>query len=71
MCVDREVIKGPVPAAHTDDITPGNELLADNGDGTWTLTVKLSDSPDLLALLDAQHLLFTGDRYTPTKLYLK
>ena len=54
-----------------DDIQPGNELLTDNGDGTWTLKVDLSGADDLLDLLDAQHLLFTGDRYTPKKLYFK
>ena len=54
-----------------DDIQPGNELLADNGDGTWTLTVDLTVNPDLLGNLDAQHLLFTGGGYTPLKLYFK
>ncbi len=54
-----------------DDIQPGNELLADNGDGTWTLTVDLTTNPDLIALLDEQHLLFTGGGYTPLKLYFK
>ena len=54
-----------------NDIQPGNELLTDNGDGTWTLKVNLSGATDLLDLLDAQHLLFTGDRYTPIKLYFK
>ncbi|MBP5798557.1 MAG: IPT/TIG domain-containing protein [Prevotella sp.] len=52
-----------------DDIQPGNELLKDNGNGTWTLEVNLSGATDLLDLLDEQHLLFTGDRYTPLKLY--
>ena len=52
-----------------NDIQPGNELLTDNGDGTWTLEVNLSSDADLLALLDEQHLLFTGDRYTPKKIY--
>ncbi|MBQ3766054.1 MAG: hypothetical protein II874_04885 [Bacteroidales bacterium] len=53
----------------TDDFMPGNELLADNGDGTWTLTVDLTANPDLVALLDDQHLLFTGGGFTPLKLY--
>ncbi len=52
-----------------EDIQPGNELLADNGDGTWTLTVDLTANPDLVALLDDQHLLFTGGGFTPLKLY--
>ena len=54
-----------------DDIQPGNELLVDNGDGTWTLTVNLTGAPDLLDLLDAQHLLFTGSGYVPLKLYFE
>ena len=53
-----------------DDIFPGNELLTDNGDGTFTLKVNLTGDP-LLDYLDEQHLLFTGDRYTPVKLYFK
>ena len=53
-----------------DDIMPGNELLADNGDGTWTLTVDLTSAPELLDLLDAQHLLFTGgNNYIVQELY--
>ena len=52
-----------------NDIQPGNELLTDNGDGTWTLAVDLSGDAALLALLDAQHLLFTGGGYTPLKIY--
>lgn len=52
-----------------DDIQPGNELLTDNGDGTWTVKVDLSGAADLLALLDDHHLLFTGSGYTPTKIY--
>ncbi|MBR6882386.1 MAG: hypothetical protein IKN06_05395, partial [Bacteroidales bacterium] len=54
-----------------DDIQPGNELLADNGDGTWTLTVDLTANPDLVALLDDQHLLFTGSGFTPLELYFQ
>jgi len=51
------------------DFQPGNdERLVDNGDGTWTLEVNLSGDP-ILDVLDDQHLLFTGDRYTPLKLY--
>ena len=52
-----------------NDFTPGNELLTDNGDGTWTLKINLSDSPDFCSTIDEQHLLFTGDRYTPIGLY--
>ena len=51
------------------DFMPGNELLTDNGDGTWTLKINLSDSPDFTDAIDQQHILFTGDRYTPIGLY--
>ena len=50
---------------------PGNDLLTDNGDGTWTVEVTLANSADLLSLVDVQHLLFTGSGYTPLKLYFK
>ena len=50
------------------DIQPGNEKLTDNGDGTWTLEVNLTGDP-LLDVLDEQHLLLTGDRYTPMKIF--
>ena len=50
------------------DIQPGNEKLTDNGDGTWTLEVNLSGDP-ILDVIDAQHLLLTGDRYTPLEIY--
>ena len=52
-----------------DDIQPGNELLVDNEDGTWTVTVNLSGAPELLDLLDAQHLLFTGSGYSVEEIY--
>ena len=53
------------------DFQPGNDdRLVDNGDGTWTLAVTLSD-PAYLDLIDEQHLLFTGDRFTPVKLFFK
>ena len=53
------------------DFQPGNDdRLVDNGDGTWTLEVNLSDA-SFLSLLDEQHLLFTGDRYTPVKIFFK
>ena len=51
-----------------DDIFPGNELLTDNGDGTFTLIVSLAGDP-LLDVLDAQHLLFTGSGYTVDEIY--
>ena len=53
-----------------DDIFPGNELVEDNGDGTFTLTVNLAGDP-LLEVLDAQHLLFTGSGYSVEELYFE
>ena len=55
------------PAA---DIQPGSEYLTDNGDGTWTVEINIAGDP-LVDALDDQHLLFTGDRFTPIKLYFK
>ncbi|MBO4756987.1 MAG: IPT/TIG domain-containing protein [Bacteroidales bacterium] len=59
------------PSWKVGDIQPGNELITDNGDGTWTVEINISDDADFLAALDERHLLFTGDRYIPLKLYFK
>ena len=53
------------------DFQPGNELLTDNGDGTWTLEINLADASDYVATLLEKHILFTGDRYTPLEIYFK
>ena len=50
------------------DFQPGNELLTDNGDGTWTLEINIAGDP-LADTIDEKHILFTGDRFTPVKLY--
>jgi hypothetical protein len=50
-----------------DDIFSGNERLTDNGDGTFTLAVNMTGDP-ILDLLDVQHFLLTGDRYTPLRI---
>jgi hypothetical protein len=56
-------------ATWTDaDIQPGNELLEDNGDGTWKLTINFAGDP-ILDLLDEQHLLFTGSGFSVEKIY--
>jgi len=52
------------------DFQPGNELLTDNGDGTWTLEINIAGDP-LVDTIDDKHILFTGDRFTPVKLYFK
>lgn len=51
-----------------EDIQPGNDRLTDNGDGSWTLEINLEGDP-ILNAIDTEHLLFTGDRFTPLKLY--
>ena len=52
-----------------NDITPAYEGLVDNGDGTFTFSVDLASKPDLVAVLDAQHLLFAGDGFIINELY--
>ena len=59
------------PNWNVGDIQPGNERLTDNGDGTWTVEINLTDDGTFVAALDDRHLLFTGDRYTPLKIYFK
>ena len=54
------------------DIHGGDERIVDNGDGTFTLAYTLSEEPyasGLVGLIDEQHLLFTGNGYTPINLY--
>jgi len=51
-----------------NDFFLGNELIADNGDGTYTLAVTFGDDP-IVGVLDAQHLLFTGTGYKVLELY--
>ena len=51
------------------DIDPGNERLAANGDGTWTLAVNLAGDP-LADVIDAHDLLITGGGYTLENIYL-
>ena len=49
------------------DLTPETEGVVNNGDGTWVVPIALPD--DLLPVLDAQHLLFSGGEYTILKIY--
>ena len=54
------------------DIHNGDERLVDNGDGTFTLAVTISEEPlksGIYDLIDAQHLLFTGSGYTIHNIY--
>ena len=52
-----------------NDITPQYEGLVDNGDGTFTFVVDLPSKPDLIPVLDDQHLLFAGDGFTILEMY--
>ena len=49
------------------DLTPDTEGVVNNGDGTWVVPISLPE--DLLPVLDAQHLLFSGGEYTILKIY--
>ena len=51
------------------DINPQYAGLINNGDGTYTFEVNLASNPDLLALIDTQHLLFAGDGFIINKIY--
>ena len=56
-------------AQYGSDFMPGNERLKDNGDGTFTLKLDLADDPAFGEAIDVQHLLITGDRFTPIGIY--
>ena len=54
------------------DIHNGDERLVDNGDGTFSLAVTMSEEPlksGIYDLVDQQHLLFTGSGYTIHNIY--
>ena len=57
------------PSWNVGDIQPGNERITDNGDGTWTVEINISEDQAFVAALDERHVLFTGDRYTPVEIY--
>ena len=59
------------PNWNVGDIQPGNERLTDNGNGTFTVTINISDDADFVNALDERHLLLTGDRFTPLRMYFK
>ena len=53
------------------DIGKGNERMIDNGDGTFYIEIDYSKDDKFLGAVDQKHLLFTGEGYTPLKLYFK
>ena len=59
------------PSWNVGDIQPGNERITDNGNGTFTVTINISDDTNFLDALDERHLLITGDRFTPLRMYFK
>lgn len=50
------------------EVTPGNQMVINNGDGTYDLRISFAGDP-IKDVLDMQHLLFTGGYYTPLDLY--
>ncbi len=50
------------------DIKPDSELLSDNGDGTFTLTIDFTGH-EILDLMDEQNLLFAGSGFQIQKIY--
>ena len=52
------------------DIGKGDERIILSEDGTtYKIEIDLSGDP-ILDVLDQQHLLFTGEGYTPLRLYI-
>ena len=56
-----------------NDIAPWNmaDRIIDNEDGTFSIEVDFAEDPAILETIDAQHLLFTGNGYTPLELYFQ
>ena len=52
------------------DIGKGDERIIVDEDGTFVIELDLSGDP-ILDVLDVQHLLFTGEGYTPLELYFE
>jgi hypothetical protein len=51
------------------DFQPGSDFFTDNEDGTWSVEIKLEGDP-IMDVIDVQHLLITGDRFTPIGIYV-
>ena len=54
-----------------NDIAPWNmaDRIIDNGDGTFQFLVDFSEDPAILDVLDVQHMLITGNGFTPLKIF--
>ena len=59
------------PNWNVGDIGAGSERIIMNDDGTFCIELNFTDDADFSGALDARHLLFTGEGYTPLKLYFK
>lgn len=59
------------PNWNVGDIGAGNENIIMNDDGTFYIALNFSDDADFVGALDARHLLFTGEGYTPLELYFQ
>ena len=53
------------------DVGANSERMIDNGDGTYHIEIDISGDADFLGTVDQKHILFTGEGYTPTKLYFQ
>lgn len=56
-------------ASGASDLTINTEGVVDNGDGTFIIPIDISGNADLLAVIDAQHILFSGDAFRIDKIY--
>ena len=56
-------------ASGASDLTINTEGVVDNGDGTFIIPIDISGNADLLAVIDTQHLLFSGDAFRIDKIY--
>ena len=57
------------PNWNVGDIGADNEKIIHNDDGTFYIELNFTGDADFVGALDARHLLFTGQGYTPLKLY--
>ena len=53
-----------------DDITTGDSRIVGESTGLYSIEINFAGADELLGLLDAQHLLFTGSGYTPMGIYV-
>ena len=59
------------PSWNVGDIGADNERIIMNEDGTFYVELNFTEDAAFVDALDERHLLFTGEGYTPLKLYYK